>query len=208
MKENSTKTQKKTDKKKLGLFGLLEKKSKIAQTLMAFFMFITLIFSIFFFYIQFQQQQEFYEKSLKPILQVAAISFEDKIEIFLKNHGNGPIVKCSIMYESDSIKTNKLNGLLKTVMRTTNLNVKLDRDFIPYYVIQGSSILSLASKSEQLIFSLTPTGNSKFEPSEIEILTKALNKITLSFEFEDLYGNSEAGKSRILFENKPTNQQK
>lgn len=123
------------------------------------------------------------QQKQRPLMHIGYFDGEDKIEIFMQNKGNGPLI-INNYYLVDRHSGVLMDGIFTCLPEITTL-------FDNYSGNLNNVVLSPQEKYELLQYSLEGRPEDTFEAFENDkiVLRKALGKYKIIVEYSDVYNN-------------------
>lgn len=113
--------------------------------------------------------------SVKPILKIIPFDFEDKIAIYIKNAGIGPLFRNKLEFKNKDATASNLIDLMPSHKTIKWSNFSKFPDFV------------IPVNEEELLIELNgDPNNDEFNQFKMEV-RKALKDITINCDFEDIY---------------------
>ena len=157
--------------------GTLEFIQNNADTIIALCALLVSVASILIGYFGLKLQQKHNRLSVRPLGKISFITFEDSIEIRIRNDGTGPMLCSNIkVYENESTIKNNLRDAMPILQKKNNWTE----------INMGTQFVIGAGEQKTLLKISTERVTREFRDYLSQALA-ALENITLELEYRDIY---------------------
>jgi hypothetical protein len=157
--------------------GILEFIQNHAETIIAVCALLVSITSILIGYLSLKSQQKHNRLSVKPIGKISFITFEDSIEIRIRNDGTGPMLVSNIkVYENQSNIKNNLRDALPILQRKNS-----------WTEINMGSQFTIGAGEQKTLLRISADRKTREFRDYLSQALAALQKLTVELEYRDIY---------------------
>ena len=147
-----------------------------ANTIIALCALLVSIASILIGYFSLKSQRKHDRLSVKPIGKISFITFEDSLEIQIRNDGTGPMLVANIkVYENESDIQNNLRDALPILQKNSWTVVNMGNQF------------AIGAGEQKTLLKISTNRKTREFRDYLRQVLAALKIITLELEYHDIY---------------------